>query len=209
VISEKDIKGRALNLSTSLGKPSPIEDASVYNGCRIGDALVKFEFRYRSRKALQALLVIPTSPAPEALEDRPVESLTIEEARELLRRQRSAGARPIKKEDTTTQRRHKRMPSSTSAALPVRSHKVSRKSESARSQHATEDSSSNDEVEAISSRPVGASRSQGEIETIDLSDYDLIPTPPYCRRGIIGCLVLAPFERGRAIMLCAGPTSQA
>jgi len=50
--------------------------------------------------ALQSLLVIPRSPSPVPLEDRDVDSLSQEEMRELLRRQRQRGeaARIVKHE---------------------------------------------------------------------------------------------------------------
>lgn len=47
-----------------------------------------FTFRYRSKKALQAEYIVPKSPTPVPLEDRPIEELTPDELRELVRRQR-------------------------------------------------------------------------------------------------------------------------
>jgi hypothetical protein len=47
-----------------------------------------FNFRYRSRDDLKAERILPRSPTPVPLEDRPVEELTLEETRELLRRER-------------------------------------------------------------------------------------------------------------------------
>lgn len=45
-------------------------------------------FRYRPYSGLQALGLIPRTPEPVPLEERPIESLTSEEMRILLRRQR-------------------------------------------------------------------------------------------------------------------------
>lgn len=75
---------------------------------------VVFNFRYRSRsayskdiiptsnakepdspEALQDLHIIPRTPIPVSLEERPVEELSIDEARELLRRQRVGPEAPV------------------------------------------------------------------------------------------------------------------
>ncbi|MCJ1287059.1 hypothetical protein MMC26_006407 [Xylographa opegraphella] len=88
-IPEKALKGRALSHIISLDPP---EKTSAFSwvDCDYVDKLrspfVNFEFRYRSRKALQIEGIIPRSPSPVPLEDRPVESLTREEAIELLAR---------------------------------------------------------------------------------------------------------------------------
>jgi hypothetical protein len=70
---------------------------------RVGDVYATFNFRYRSRSEspikytstmlipaedLQTLRLIPRSPSPVPLEDRPEESLNREELLELLRRQK-------------------------------------------------------------------------------------------------------------------------
>lgn len=47
-----------------------------------------YSFRYRSKEALQSMYLIPRTPEPIPLEDRPIEDLTAEEMRELLRRQK-------------------------------------------------------------------------------------------------------------------------
>ncbi|KAL8930202.1 MAG: hypothetical protein Q9208_000819 [Pyrenodesmia sp. 3 TL-2023] len=44
-----------------------------------------FRFRYCSKKALQSMLLIPRTPSPTPLADRPIDSLSAEEARQLLR----------------------------------------------------------------------------------------------------------------------------
>lgn len=46
-----------------------------------------YKFRYRSAKALKSMGLIPQTPKPIPLEERPIEELTLEETRELLRRQ--------------------------------------------------------------------------------------------------------------------------
>ncbi|KAJ8111165.1 hypothetical protein OPT61_g6169 [Boeremia exigua] len=59
-----------------------------------------YTFEYRSKDALKSLLVIPRSPSPVPLEERDVDTLTAEEMRELLRRQRErdAAAQTVKQE---------------------------------------------------------------------------------------------------------------
>jgi hypothetical protein len=48
-----------------------------------------FRFEYRSQKSLKELLVIPRTPSPVPLEERLIEELSIEELRELTRRQKA------------------------------------------------------------------------------------------------------------------------
>jgi hypothetical protein len=40
-------------------------------------------------------MIIPRSPSPIRLEDRPIDELTLEESRELLRRQRVSAQSPL------------------------------------------------------------------------------------------------------------------
>ncbi|TIA57957.1 hypothetical protein D6C76_10674 [Aureobasidium pullulans] len=53
---------------------------------RIGEAFAVFTFRYRSRRDLQTMYLIPRSASPVSLEDRPEESLNRDE---LLRRHKA------------------------------------------------------------------------------------------------------------------------
>lgn len=53
------------------------------------DPVAVFRFKYRSQKSLRELLVIPRTPSPVPLEERPIEELSIEELRELTRRQKA------------------------------------------------------------------------------------------------------------------------
>ncbi|MCJ1390452.1 hypothetical protein MMC18_003311 [Xylographa bjoerkii] len=88
-IPEKALKGRALSHKTSLDPPEKIAALRTMTSDyidQVDSPFVKFEFRYRSRRALQIEGIIPRSPSPVPLEDRPVESLTREEAIELLAR---------------------------------------------------------------------------------------------------------------------------
>lgn len=97
-----------------LGEKKKIEPISVYSGTEIDSRpIATFIFKYRSKQALQQLHIIPTTPEPTPLEERDVETLTVEELRELVRRQKAAGTaskmensggdRKVKRErDTTT-----------------------------------------------------------------------------------------------------------
>ncbi|KAI4257533.1 MAG: hypothetical protein L6R42_005588 [Xanthoria sp. 1 TBL-2021] len=66
-----------------------------------------FQFKYRSKKALQSILLIPRTPSPPPpprpipLEERPVESLSVEELQQLVRRQRPSTSLTQRKESQT------------------------------------------------------------------------------------------------------------
>ncbi|MCJ1438438.1 hypothetical protein MMC27_007826 [Xylographa pallens] len=106
-VPEKALKGRALSHRTSLDPPQIVEAAQSVRCNYVdinGSPFVKFEFRYRSRRALQIEGIIPRSPSPIPLEDRPVESLTREEAIELLARRTARNKPDTKPEGSTTLR---------------------------------------------------------------------------------------------------------
>ncbi|KAG9517388.1 hypothetical protein KCV07_g6166, partial [Aureobasidium melanogenum] len=73
VVHEKNLKGQAISNQAK----------------RLGNAFAEFQFRYRSRRDLQTLYLVPRSPSPVPLEDRPEETLNREELLELLRRQKA------------------------------------------------------------------------------------------------------------------------
>ncbi|KAK5688776.1 hypothetical protein LTS10_000754 [Elasticomyces elasticus] len=79
-IPEKNLKGMALSHQA-------VEPTSLVHK---GPPIATFIFKYRSRGALQALHVIPRTPSPVPLEERPVEELSMEDMRELVRRQKAA-----------------------------------------------------------------------------------------------------------------------
>ncbi|OJD40029.1 uncharacterized protein BKCO1_200017 [Diplodia corticola] len=97
-VPERALKGRAVSHQASLGKARhsgawitwDFEYEDYENGKRHPFAI--FTFRYRSRRALQAECIIPRTPTPVPLEERPIEELTPEELRELVRRQREREA---------------------------------------------------------------------------------------------------------------------
>ncbi|CAN9288699.1 hypothetical protein CC77DRAFT_993622 [Alternaria alternata] len=90
-IPEKALKGRALSHQTILRAPEVIPKTTQLT-CRYMNndrkSFITFKFKYRSKAALQSLLIIPRNPSPVPLEDRDVDTLTLKESHEVLRRHR-------------------------------------------------------------------------------------------------------------------------
>ncbi|KAI4134668.1 MAG: hypothetical protein LQ347_001340 [Umbilicaria vellea] len=106
-LPEKSLKGQALSHRASLGpaqRIASLRPADVRYKDRSSPFAV-FNFKYRSRKSLQGMLVIPRTPSPVPLEQRPINELTHEEALELLRR-RSALVKPEATPAATLKRGH-------------------------------------------------------------------------------------------------------
>ncbi|KAK8256317.1 hypothetical protein IWZ00DRAFT_486142 [Phyllosticta capitalensis] len=102
-VAEKAIKGRDVSHQAGLAQAVPISKFKVTKTKNIDPSdrpFAVYKFRYRSAKALKSMGLIPQTPKPIPLEERPIEELTLEETRELLRRQseRSARAGTIKRE---------------------------------------------------------------------------------------------------------------
>jgi len=88
-IPEKALKGRPLDVATRyLATPSSTPFLTIGTRYLDKDPLATFYFKYRTRRALQSLMILERSSTPVPLEDRPFEELTREEAVELLRRQK-------------------------------------------------------------------------------------------------------------------------
>ncbi|KAG9591013.1 hypothetical protein KCU97_g7209, partial [Aureobasidium melanogenum] len=87
-IHEKHLKGQAISQQVKLGEAVPVGALQTVDS-RLLEEFAVFNFRYRSRKDLQILCLIPRSPSPIPLEDRPEGDLNREELLELLRRQKS------------------------------------------------------------------------------------------------------------------------
>ncbi|CAN9302346.1 unnamed protein product [Alternaria sp. RS040] len=90
-IPEKALKRRALSDQTTLRAPEVIPKTTqltcqYMDNCR--KPFITFKFKYRSKAALQSVLIIPRNRSPVPLEDRDVDTLTLEESHELLRRHR-------------------------------------------------------------------------------------------------------------------------
>ncbi|KAG9190579.1 hypothetical protein G6011_08667 [Alternaria panax] len=108
-IPEKALKGRALSHQATLCAPEASPQSSILSFDHLDtncQPFITFKFKYRSRAALQSLLIIPREPSPAPLEDRDFDTLTLEEARELIRRQRERedAAPNIKREGTKRER---------------------------------------------------------------------------------------------------------
>ncbi|KAK3622242.1 hypothetical protein LTR56_022290 [Elasticomyces elasticus] len=114
-VPEKNLKGMALSHQAVVGPATPFQDTAS-RPVRKGSPIATFVFKYRSRAALQALHIIPRTPSPVPLEDRPVEELSIEEMRELVRRQKATldaqNERGTKQEIKQEIKRERDLPSS-------------------------------------------------------------------------------------------------
>ncbi|KAF2801158.1 hypothetical protein K505DRAFT_412439 [Melanomma pulvis-pyrius CBS 109.77] len=107
-IPEKALKGSSVSHQASLKERKPTDimemvEASYPYG-KIPFAT--YIFKYRSKKALKSLLIIPRTPSPVPLEERDVDDLSLEEMRELLQRQREreAATSVIKQEGVKRER---------------------------------------------------------------------------------------------------------
>ncbi|KAK5212511.1 hypothetical protein LTR47_009830 [Exophiala xenobiotica] len=89
-IPEKALKGRAVDVGAGLGQARPAKFRDIIKGeCIDKGPLAEFIFLYRSKHALQILDVLPQTPPPQPLEDKATDSLTFEEARTLVDRQKA------------------------------------------------------------------------------------------------------------------------
>ncbi|THY27019.1 hypothetical protein D6D00_05256 [Aureobasidium pullulans] len=85
-ISEKAIKGQALTHSYSLDektkdtRPCNMWKTTLVPGTRRGD----FRFYYRSKVSLRELMIVPRTPSPVPLRERPIETLSEAEKAELI-----------------------------------------------------------------------------------------------------------------------------
>ncbi|KAI4636714.1 hypothetical protein J4E93_011012 [Alternaria ventricosa] len=107
VVPEKALKGSALSHQASYGAREVMQAYSTIETTKIDETpFAEFTFRYRSRAALKSLLVIPRTPSPVPLEERDINTLTLEESRELLRLQREQmdAAPVIKREGVKRER---------------------------------------------------------------------------------------------------------
>lgn len=84
-VPEKVLKGQSIDLSAGLGKASACSSPEHESRWRVtGDPLFQIVFKYRSRRALQLLDLIPMTPETIPLHARDPATLDLEEARELL-----------------------------------------------------------------------------------------------------------------------------
>ncbi|TIA62545.1 hypothetical protein D6C77_02681 [Aureobasidium pullulans] len=99
IISEKAIKGQAVTHSLGLDPVTPIASGicktrvssckTTVSSCKpvegVQNPAATFVFFYRSKTSLKELMIIPRTPSPVPLEDRPEEELNPEEMAELVR----------------------------------------------------------------------------------------------------------------------------
>ncbi|KAF2441889.1 hypothetical protein P171DRAFT_434489 [Karstenula rhodostoma CBS 690.94] len=152
-IPEKALKGRALSTQTEYGPQEAVHPFTVLTTKKLydGKPFAEFNFKYRSRKDLKALLIIPRSPSPVPLEDRDIDSLNAEEMRELLRRQ---------KERQKADDNHK-----------IESVAVKKEHNTTRNRLLTDPGSEDDEILFVSSskrRKLASTVDANGVETIDL-----------------------------------------
>lgn len=105
-IPEKALKGQPIDLAAGFGNPKPISAPIHCNSKPIGAPLLDYVFKYRSRKALQMLDLIPVTPEPIPLHERDPNTLSLAEARELLAQIRARDSKPnsIKQENMAIKR---------------------------------------------------------------------------------------------------------
>ncbi|MCJ1279957.1 hypothetical protein MMC21_007782 [Puttea exsequens] len=95
-LTEKNLKGKTLTHNAKLGMAKDIGNVTTwktYPADGHEDPFATFNFKYRSRRALKSLLLIPRTPSPIPLEDRDFETLTQEERDEFARGQHTLKAR--------------------------------------------------------------------------------------------------------------------
>ncbi|KAG9525875.1 hypothetical protein KCU93_g5713, partial [Aureobasidium melanogenum] len=122
-ISEKAIKGQGMTHSYSLDEEIYTADSIFCRGepvIGVKDPAGMFVFHYRSKASLKDSMIIPRTPSPVPLEDRPEEELTAEEMAQLVRQLKAkvANTAAIKREredDNDNSHARKRARSSASA----------------------------------------------------------------------------------------------
>ncbi|KAK7522017.1 hypothetical protein IWZ03DRAFT_357586 [Phyllosticta citriasiana] len=92
-VPEKALKDRSIShhakLSTATAQPrGPHKVANVTDIDPKDRPFATYIIRYRSTEALKIMGLIPRAPEPIPLEERPVDELTPEEMKELIRRQK-------------------------------------------------------------------------------------------------------------------------
>lgn len=87
-VPEKALKGQPIDMSAGFGQKRLGHRILFFTSTKVGSVLANFVFKYRSRRALQLLDLIPATPEPEPLEERDVSVLGAREMRELLTQMR-------------------------------------------------------------------------------------------------------------------------
>ena len=90
-VPEKALKGQSLSMVIGLGPAEPSLPQSLVVTQRRIPYLARFHLKYRNKQCLQMLDIMATTPEPQALEERELDSLNLDEARKLLSRYRERG----------------------------------------------------------------------------------------------------------------------
>lgn len=103
-VPEKALKGRLIELAVGLGGREVVRPGMMRKNRKIGPVIAVFEFKYRTKRALQMLDIIPTTSEAEGVdgnvEERELHTLNLEEARRLVGeyRQSESGSQALKRE---------------------------------------------------------------------------------------------------------------
>ncbi|KAI9731782.1 MAG: hypothetical protein M1834_004571 [Cirrosporium novae-zelandiae] len=147
-LPESTVKGQEVTHQTRIGPPEPIGKFKPRPILRVGKRpLATFVFKYRSlenTEALKKLGIIPRTPAPLPLEERPIEELSRNELHELVSRQKTQ-----LQEQETRVKRERAEDNTIAIERPRKTIK----------QEGVKGSASHfsDEVELLSSQPMGKS----------------------------------------------------
>ncbi|KAK5956108.1 hypothetical protein OHC33_002681 [Knufia fluminis] len=124
-IPEKALKGQPIDMSAEYGSATPSQRPRVYTSTRVGEVLATCIYKYRSRRALQLLELIPATPEPQPLEERDIDTLDPQEMRQLLAQYREHGSQStrVKEESDHTEENSTRSSADSSAASSMSSRK--------------------------------------------------------------------------------------
>lgn len=87
-VPEKALKGKPIDMSAGYGVGTSGTQPRFYNTKVVGKTLAKFVIKYRSKRALQMLELIPDTPEPQSLAERDIDTLNPQEMRQLLAQMR-------------------------------------------------------------------------------------------------------------------------
>lgn len=162
---EKALKGQPIDMAAGFGPARPTQHRiNQSNSRRVGCPLLQCTFKYRSRKALQMLDIIPATPEPLALHERDPNTLSLAEARELLSQMQTQGRRMdvIKEEDSSIKQEQ-----DSKAGLEVSSSRKTKRGASLIT--VDEDGGEDDDLIFLSAKRVRSLPSD-QVEVLDISE---------------------------------------
>nr|OQO20268.1 hypothetical protein B0A51_12033 [Rachicladosporium sp. CCFEE 5018] len=110
-VSEKALKGRSMSCRAGLGDAVPVATSKMSRPATVveypygEDPVATYCFLYRSHRDLQITGVIERSPTPPPLEERDVDTLTVDEARQLAIRLKARQAQSNVKPEVKGEKR--------------------------------------------------------------------------------------------------------